>query len=92
MKKLYTHHSIYLLFAVCWLSYFSAYLGRYGDERALPELCRYFREEQLDYATYQELKNAIERLGGEAEGPERDFSRDPYYLAVHGGHEGHSCS
>ena len=71
---------------------FSAYLGRYGDERALPELCRYFREEQLDYATYQELKNAIERLGGEAEGPERDFSRDPYYLAVHGGHEGHSCS
>lgn len=28
MKKLYTHHSIYLLFAVCWLSYFSAYLGR----------------------------------------------------------------
>ena len=28
MKKLYTHHSIYLLFLVCWLSYFSAYLGR----------------------------------------------------------------
>lgn len=28
MKKLYTHHSIYLLFAVCWLSYFSTYLGR----------------------------------------------------------------
>ena len=28
MKRLYTHHSIYLLFAVCWLSYFSAYLGR----------------------------------------------------------------
>ena len=26
--RLYTHHSIYLLFAVCWLSYFSAYLGR----------------------------------------------------------------
>ena len=28
MKKLYTHHSIYLLFLVCWVSYFSAYLGR----------------------------------------------------------------
>lgn len=71
---------------------FSAYLGRYGDERALPEMCRYFREERLDYATYQELRNAIERLGGEAEGPERDFSRDPYYLAVHGEHKEHSCS
>ncbi len=73
---------------------FSAYLGRYGDERALPEMCRYFREEELDYATFQELKNAIERLGGEAEGPERDFSRDPYYLAVHGGHREHGkdCS
>ncbi|NLW20573.1 MAG: hypothetical protein GXY84_04260 [Clostridiales bacterium] len=55
----------------------AAYLGRLGDERALPQLIARAGEEGLRYLDYIELRAAIEALGGEA--PERVFDDDPDY-------------
>lgn len=60
----------------------AAYLGRLGDERALPLLLERAREEGLRYLDYIELRSAIEALGGDA--PERDFGEDPEYEALRG--------
>ena len=38
MKKLYTHRSIYLLFAVCWVCYFCTYLGRLNFTACIAEI------------------------------------------------------
>ena len=46
---------------------FSAYIARYGDDRALPELYKKITENGLDYFDYVELKSAIESLGGEVD-------------------------
>ena len=37
-------------------------------------------EEKVSYIDFIEIRNAIERLGGEA--PVRDFTDDPTYAAV----------
>ena len=56
-------------------------LGRLEDERALPALIRRAASEETPYLDYIELRNAIERLGGEA--PERIFDAvDPAYEAL----------
>lgn len=60
----------------------AAYLGRLGDERALPVLIERAREENLKYLDYIELRAAIEALGGEA--PPRQFDDDPEYDALMG--------
>lgn len=60
----------------------AAYLGRLGDERALPMLCSEALAEDLKYLDYIELRSAIEALGGEA--PEREFFDDPEYDALMG--------
>ena len=59
----------------------ASYLASYGDERALPYLLDKIDEEGISYVEYQELKYAIESLGGSYE-KERDFSSDPYYQAI----------
>lgn len=59
----------------------ASYLAAYGDERALPYLMDRIDEEGITFIEYQELKYAIESLGGSYE-KERDFSSDPYYQAV----------
>lgn len=38
MKKLYTHRSIYLVFAVCWACYFCTYLGRLNFTACIAEM------------------------------------------------------
>lgn len=38
MKKLYTPASIYLFFGICWLSYFSTYLGRLNFTASIAEM------------------------------------------------------
>lgn len=38
MKKLYTPESIHLLFGVCWISYFSTYLGRLNFTACIAEM------------------------------------------------------
>ena len=50
---------------------FAAYLGRLGDDRALPALMARIQAEKLTYHDYIDLRSAIESLGGEA--PERIF-------------------
>ncbi len=59
----------------------ASYLAAYGDERALPVLLDKIDEEGITFIEYQELKYAIESLGGSYE-KERDFSNDEYYQAV----------
>ena len=58
----------------------AAYLGRLGDERALPMLIARAKDPNIDYLDYIELRSAIESLGGEA--PEREFGEDPGYEAL----------
>ena len=59
---------------------FAGYLGRLGDERALPALLKAAGEQNLPYLDFIEIRNAIERLGGEA--PAREFHDDPGYDAM----------
>lgn len=59
----------------------ASYLAAYGDERALPYLLDKIDEEGISFVEYQELKYAIEALGGSYE-KERDFSSDPYYQVI----------
>ena len=58
-----------------------AYLASYGDERALPVFMGTIEREDIDYVLFQELKFAIEALGGEYN-KERDFSSDENYQKI----------
>ena len=59
----------------------ASYLASYGDERALPVLLDFIDRDETNYLEYQELKYAIEALGGEYTRI-RDFSNDPYYIEI----------
>ena len=59
---------------------YAGYLASYGDGRALPYLYEEI-EKDIGYIAFQELKYAIEALGGEYD-KQRDFSSDPEYIAV----------
>ena len=59
----------------------AGYLAAYGDERALPILLRRIEDRSIGFVEFQELKYAIEALGGEYTKP-RDFSNDKDYLAI----------
>ncbi len=59
----------------------AGYLASYGDERALTYLLDKIDEEGITFIEYQELKYAIEALGGEYT-KKRDFSDDPYYKII----------
>ena len=60
---------------------YAGYLASYGDERALPYLLKRIEDKTLGFVEFQELKYAIEALGGEYNEP-RDFTGDKDYLAV----------
>ncbi|MBE7078352.1 MAG: hypothetical protein E7380_00625 [Clostridiales bacterium] len=59
----------------------AGYLAAYGDERALKPLLKKIEDRSIGFVEFQELKYAIEALGGEYNEP-RDFSADKDYLAV----------
>ena len=59
----------------------ASYLAAYGDDRALKYLLDKIDGEGITFVEYQELKFAIEALGGEYT-KERDFSDDPYYKLI----------
>ena len=59
----------------------ASYLAAYGDERALPVLMDRIEDRTIGFVEFQELKYAIEALGGEYNEP-RDFSEDKDYIAV----------
>ena len=60
---------------------YAGYLAAYGDERALPALQEHIAREDIDFVTFQELKFAIEALGGEYTA-QRDFSEDESYKKI----------
>lgn len=59
----------------------ASYLAAYGDERALPHLFKRIEDRSIGFVEFQELKYAIEALGGEYNEP-RDFTNDKDYIAV----------
>lgn len=61
---------------------YASYLSRYGDEKALPILLEAIEKEKISYPDFEELKFAIEALGGEYTKP-RDFSKDKLYKKIH---------
>lgn len=63
---------------------YASYLAKYGDERALPFLLAAIEGDKISYADFEELRFAIEALGGTYE-KERDFSADKTYKRIKGG-------
>ncbi|MBQ7949092.1 MAG: hypothetical protein IJ284_04955 [Clostridia bacterium] len=59
----------------------AGYLAAYGDERALPHLFKRIEDKSIGFVEFQELKYAIEALGGEYDDP-RDFTNDKDYIAI----------
>ena len=59
----------------------ASYLAAYGDTRALPILLERIEDRSIGFVEFQELKYAIEALGGEYNEP-RDFTGDKDYLAI----------
>ena len=59
----------------------AGYLAAYGDERALPYLLERIDDRTIGFVEFQELKYAIESLGGEYNEP-RDFSEDKDFIAI----------
>ena len=59
----------------------ASYLAAYGDERALPVLLEVIDRDDINYLEFQELKYAVEALGGEYTRP-RDFSDDKYFQEI----------
>ena len=62
---------------------YANYLVKYGDERALPYLLTAIENEKISYADFEELRFAIEALGGEYT-KKRDFSADKTYKKIKG--------
>lgn len=61
---------------------FASYLGKLGDDRALPDLLTAAKDDRTGYIDYIEIRNAIEMLDGVC--PERDFDDNPEYNALNG--------
>lgn len=60
---------------------YAGYLAKYGDERALPFLMTAIENDKINYADFEELRFAIESLGGEVS-KERDFTFDKAYKKI----------
>ena len=60
---------------------YAGYLAKYGDERALAFLMAQIESENISYADFEELRFAIEALGGEYN-KIRDFKKDNTYKKI----------
>ena len=60
---------------------YAGYLSKYGDQRALPFLMTQIEREDISYADFEELRFAIEVLGGEYN-KIRDFNKDKTYKKI----------
>ena len=65
---------------------YASFLGKLGDERAIPALTKALDEIDINYLDYLEIRSAIEALGGECN-HEREFAGDPYYETLKGQNE-----
>ena len=59
----------------------ASYLASYGDDRALPALLKRIEDRSIGFVEFQELKYAIESLGGSYDEP-RDFTDDNDFALV----------
>lgn len=62
---------------------YASFLGKLGDERAIPALVKALDRLEINYLDYMEVRDAIEELGGECN-HEREFAGDPYYETLKG--------
>ena len=62
---------------------YANYLAKFGDDRALPFLINAIEEEKISYADFEELRFAIEALGGSYD-KKRDFTADKTYKKIKG--------
>ena len=60
---------------------YAGYLAKYGDERAIPFLTVEIEREKISYADFEELRFAIEALGGEYN-KIRDFKSDKSFKKI----------
>lgn len=60
---------------------YAGYLAKYGDARAIPVLVERIENEKINYSDFEELRFAIEALGGEYES-QRDFTADKIYKKI----------
>lgn len=65
------------------LPLYANYLVKFGDERALPYLLTAIENEKINYSDFEELRFAIEALGGEYN-KTRDFTADKVYKKIKG--------
>ena len=68
----------------------ASYLAAYGDERALPHLLAAIEDKTIGFIEFQELKYAIEALGGTYD-EARDFTDDKDYLAIEAASQKHAA-
>ena len=62
---------------------YAGYLSKYGDERALPFLLTAIESDKINYFDFEELRFAIESLGGTYD-KKRDFTKDKIYKKIKG--------
>ena len=65
------------------LPIYANYLVRYGDERALEYLLEKIEDTSISYADFEELRFAIEALGGTYD-KKRDFTKDKTFRKIKG--------
>ncbi len=63
------------------LALYAGFLAKFGDDRALPLLTSAIENENIKYADFEELRFAIEVLGGSYD-KKRDFSKDASYKKI----------
>lgn len=65
------------------LPLYASYLAKFGDDKALPFLYTAIENEKLNYHEFEELRFAIESLGGTYD-KKRDFTKDKLYKKIKG--------
>ncbi len=60
---------------------YTSFLTKYGDEKALPVLMETIVKDDISFADFEELRFAIESLGGEYN-EKRDFTKDELYKKI----------
>ena len=78
-ERIYTYTAAQFLRDTEHRALYASYLGKLGDERALPLLRQALTLSDLNYLDYIEIRNAIERISGEVITDSRSFEGDPYY-------------
>lgn len=81
-ERIYTYAMNQFLRSADLRALYASYLGKLGDERAVPALRQALTLSDINYLDYIEIRNAIERLTGEELGESRAFDGDPYYESL----------